>query len=78
MALNSFRKHCFNVLSTALHFFAIKTYDYGQDFCFYHKMKQKAGDKTLEQCLMNFCFEFLQELKNGLRSYIKHLKEWFN
>ena len=28
---------------------AIKPYNYGQDFCFYHKTKRKAADKTLQQ-----------------------------
>ena len=29
--------------------FAIKTYDYGQHFYFYHKTKCREMDKTLEQ-----------------------------
>ena len=45
VALNSFRKHCSNVLSTTLLLFAIKSYD----ICFHHKTKCKAADKTTEQ-----------------------------
>ena len=29
--------------------FALKTYDYEQDFCLYHKMMCKAADRTLGQ-----------------------------
>ena len=36
--------------------FGIKTYDYGQDFRFYHKTKSKTVDKALEQ-------RFLKEFK---------------
>ena len=43
--------------------FAIKTYDLcnGQDFHFYHKMKRKAADNTLEQCFLK---EFKATFKN--------------
>ena len=40
---------------------AVKTYDCGQDVCFYHKMNCKAADKTLEQ-------RFLKELKAACKN----------
>lgn len=43
-----------NCLRCAL--FAVKTYDYRQDFHFHHKTKHKAVGKTLEQ-------RFLREFK---------------
>ena len=50
MALNSFSKHSSNVLSAVLCFVcAIKTYEYWQDFRFYHKTKCKTADKHLYQ-----------------------------
>ena len=67
MALNSFRKHCSNVLSSSLHF-VIKTYDYGQDFHFYHKTKRKATDKTLEQ-------HFLKKFKATCKNSESQLKQ---
>ena len=61
--LNSFRKHCSNVLSTALHLsFPIKTYGYGKDFHFHHRMKHKAMDKTLE-------LQFLKEFKATCKTF---------
>ena len=69
MALNFFRKYCSNVLSVALRFVCNKTYDYGQDFRYYHKTKRKASGKTLEQRLKKFkatCKNFGEsELKNN-------------
>ena len=40
VALNSFKKHCSNVLSAALRF--VCTHDYGQDFRFHHKKAQSS------------------------------------
>ena len=58
MAFTLFRKHCPNIMFYPLvqASIAITAYDYGQDFCFYHKVKRKQVEKTLEQC-------FLEKLK---------------
>ena len=51
---------------------ATKTYDYGQEFHFYHKTKWKAADKTLEQ---HFLKEFKATCKNSDESELKQ-QEW--
>ena len=48
-----------------------ETCDYGQDFCFYHKTKRKATDKTLEQ---HFLKEFKATCKNTSESELKQQK----
>ena len=40
----------------------IDIYDFGQDFCFYHRTKCKAADKTLKQC-------FLKEFKAAYKKF---------
>ena len=77
MALNSFRKRyskvvqCF-ICHFMLCFQVIKTYDYGQDFCFHHKTKHKTVDTTLEQ---HFLKEFKATCKNSGESELKQQKE---
>ena len=43
-------------------------YDYGGDFRFYHKLKRKAADKTLEQ---RFLEEFKAMCKNSGKCELK-------
>ena len=37
--------------------FAIKPHHYGQDFCFCHKTKHKAADKTFKQRFLKDLFK---------------------
>ena len=46
----------------------IKTFDYEEDFHFYHKTKRKAADKNLEQSLLK---EFKATCKNTIESELK-------
>ena len=63
--------------SAALHFVAIKTYNYnyGQDFRFNHETKPKAVDKTLQQ---RFLKEFKATCKNSGESELKQQKVTWN
>ena len=45
--------------------FAIKTYGYGQDFCFYHKTKHKAADNTLAMMRQRGRVVKAPDLKSG-------------
>ena len=66
MTLNSFRKHCPNVLFVALCFVSNKAMVMGKISVFIHRTKHKGVDQTLGQC-------FLKELRAAWKKSVSRI-----